>query len=95
MTSSAPSSRARFAFSSVPVVVMTRAPCIFAIWIAALETPLPAACTSTVCPARTWPFFTTICQAVRKQSGSAAASSNESFAGFGKRFASGTTTWRE
>ena len=43
---------ARSAFSSVLVVVMTRAPSIFAIWIAALDTPLPAACTSTVWPGR-------------------------------------------
>ena len=56
-----------------------------------IETPLPAACTSTVCPAFSSPFSTTICQAVRKQSGIAAASSKESPAGRGRRFASGTT----
>ena len=53
MTSSAPSARARSALASLPAVAMTRAPWSFAIWIAALETPLPAACTSTVCPGRT------------------------------------------
>ena len=60
----------------------------------ALETPLPAACTRIVCPAFTFAFSTTICRAVRKQSGSAAASSKESFFGFGRRFASGTLKWR-
>ena len=41
--SSAPSSRALASLASEPAVAITRAPVAFAIWIAALPTPLPAA----------------------------------------------------
>ena len=78
--------------SSEPTVAMTSAPKSLAIWMAMLETPLPAACTSTTCPGATRAFFTTICHAVSVQSGSAAAASNASAAGIGMRFTSGTTT---
>ena len=71
---------------------MTRAPCSFAIWIAATPTPLPAAFTSTVSPYRRCARVRIMCSAVVKTSGIDAASSNDRFAGFGKTFAAGTAT---
>jgi hypothetical protein len=63
--------------------------------MAALETPLPAAWTSTVCPGRTRALSTTICHAVRKTSGTAATSVKGRSPGYGSMLASGTTTCRE
>ncbi len=93
MVSSAPSSRALASFSSLPAVAMTRAPRNFAIWMAALPTPLPAPRTSTSSPGCNSARVTSMCQAVWKTSGIAAASTNESSPGQGRQFASGQRTY--
>ena len=89
---SAPSSRERAIFSSEDEVTSTRAPAWAASWTANVETPLPAPSTSTVSPVTRPPRANSARYAVRPASGSAAASSHESRAGFGKTFASGTAT---
>jgi hypothetical protein len=72
-------------------VTITRAPYALAIWIAAMDTPAPAACTSTTSPRATFALSTTICHAVMKVSGTAAASGAESLAGRGSTLTPGTS----
>src|SRR3989442_5015788 len=85
MTWSAPSSLPRAHFAGPPAVAITVARHSFAIWIAALPTPLPAAWTSTVSPGFSAQRATSMCHAVRDASGHAAASSKLIDAGFGMR----------
>ena len=92
MTASAPSLRACSSLAGLPAVAMTRAPWSFAIWMAAVPTPLPAAHTSTSSPMRTRARVTSIRQAVRNTSGNAAASSKARCPGSGIRLATGTRT---
>jgi hypothetical protein len=77
--------------ASLPAVAITRAWCSLAICTAALPTPLPAACTSTSSPGRIAQRATSMCQAVRKASGKAAAWLNSMPSGIGIALTAGTT----
>ena len=92
MVASAPSSRARASLASLPAVAITRAPITFAIWMAAMPTPLPAAHTSTSSPRASRARVTSIRHAVRKTSGKAAASSKAMASGIGITLAAGQRT---
>ena len=92
MACSAPRARTVSSFAAEPAVAMTRAPCSRASWIAAWPTPLVPAITSTVSPVRTRARVTSMCQAVRKVSGNAAASRKPTWSGIGTTLAAGTTT---
>jgi len=70
---------------------MTRASKSLAIWIAAEPTPEPAACTRTPSPARTPQRVTSMCHAVRKVSGNAAASGKSTPSGMGMALVAGRT----
>ena len=71
----APSCSASSSFSGEPAVASTVAPASTASWIAATDTPLPAAWISTVSPALSPPTGNSACDAVRKQVGNVAACS--------------------
>ena len=91
-TCSAPSARANSILSSLPTVVMTRAPTSRAIWIAALPMPLPAACTSTVWPGLSSALTSSACHDVRNASGSAAPASKLTDSCNGRQLAASTFT---
>ncbi len=74
-------------------MVITRAPVNLAIWMAALPTPLPAPRIKTSSPGLSPARVTSMCHAVRKTSGTAAASSKLKFFGIGSAFASGARTY--
>ena len=61
--------------------------------LGAVPTPDPAACTSTVSPTFSAARDTSMCHAVRNETGIAAPSSNESDPGRGRRFRAGTATY--
>ena len=69
-----------------------RAPAIFTSRIAAVPMPLPPPWTSTLPPGASPPSWKTFEKTVRKTSGSAAASSSESFAGTRSAEPASTTT---
>ncbi len=93
MTCAAPSSRAFASFSSDPAVAMTVQPSSFAIWIAALPMPEPAARTRTHSSALVWARVTSMCQAVPNADGRAAASVSVSPSGVRTRHEAGATTY--
>ena len=83
----------RSSLAALPAVAITRAPHRRAIWIAALPTPLPPPITSTSSPGWRRARPTSMCQAVRNTSGTAAASSHFRFSGNGRQFTAGTATF--
>ena len=91
-TWSAPSSRARSRLASLRLVAHIRKPAARPIRMAAVPTPPPAPCTSTVEPGWAPDFSNSILYAVRYAVGRQAASSKDSAAGFGTRLRRGTHT---
>ena len=89
---SAPSSRTRSSFASLPAIATTRHPAARAIWTAAVPTPRPAGEMAIVSPGRGRPRTMRATQAVMKFTGKAAASTEESPGTTGNAWASGTTT---
>jgi hypothetical protein len=89
---SAPNSSARARFSSDRLVTHTRSPAAAPSRSAAVATPPPAPCTSTVAPGATPEFVNSIRYAVSHAVGRHAASANESAGGFGTRLRAGTAT---
>src|SRR5918993_4939090 len=92
MTWSAPSeaTRSRFLVLHTPV---TSAPNALAIWTAKVPTPPDAPLISTCCPGWIRPLSRSPCRAVSPATGTAAACSNDTLAGFSTSASSGTVTY--